>query len=226
MELLDLTVSEACWRAAGAPAPSVPETRALPGPVGCARCGGPLEVRTLTSRVVSKRFTDWDHWRTPGGRWVCAACAWIFTTDSLRRQMREVTATPSSRELSPVGLHHRLMSGVPASTAVILPLKPGRKHLIAHAEWGKVCVDDAVVSWTKSCADRLEAMTRLREFGFSVRQLKSHSPTYQVMIDIQPGLWPQIMTEWGLLDSWRQDNNPYWEIAVRASSPRVVVVAA
>ena len=84
-----MDVLTTAWTAVGAPtSPS-----STHGP--CARCGQHASL-TATRTVVSKVFTSFDTWVDPAGAGVCPACAWGYSTPSLRSSAHLVIRSPKS----------------------------------------------------------------------------------------------------------------------------------
>ena len=193
----------------------------------CARCARPTSSTTLASTVVSKVFTAYDDWHDCGASGVlCPICTWGYRTPQLRLVPHQVlagtsspagagAATPSVAMAAP-RLHALtarhvvdvLTEPIDPRTALIVPLRPGRKHLLPNAGWGKVTVDDAQLSWTAADAHRLHLVRRLRQAGFGSRQLAEPAPPYPVLRRAPASSWTQIITDWALLTPWR--NRQIW----------------
>lgn len=207
-----MDVLTAAWQACGQPRPAVPSRCGV-----CARCGCVDEHLTATRDVVSKVFTGYDAWRDPSGTGLCPACTWGHRTPELRTVAHLVTLTPLClQQLEPAALAELLSVAVPADLAVVVPLRPGRKHLFPAACWGRVTVDDAQLPWTAADADRLAAMRRLRALGFGSRMLTEPAPVWAVLRQL-PRHWAgQVLQDWSALDVWRS-RAPWFDLAVRAS---------
>lgn len=129
-----------------------PEDRAS----GCARCNRTTAVMTPVGQVISRRFTGYESWTNLAGRRLCAVCVWVYRHKPLRSDPHIVTRDPATlRQATPALLHQVLSTPVAADTAVILPLRPGRKHLVPGARWGMVTVEDIQLTWTSADANRL-----------------------------------------------------------------------
>lgn len=208
-----MDVLTAAWLGAGAPA------RLPAGPAGqCARCAatGPL---TPTRRAVSASFTGYDSWAHPAGGGLCPPCAWAYTTLSLRRVPHLVRRSPAT--LTPVSgpdVAALLRTGpLSSDLAVVVPLRPGRKHLLPAATWGQVTVDDARLSWTDADARRLHAVTRLRAQGFGTRMLTAPAPPFRVLHQLPASAWPAVAADWAALTPWRVPPGPWLALALHVT---------
>ena len=209
-----MDVLTAAWQACGQPLPAVHRNR---NRGACARCGRADDELVPTRDVVSKVFTGYDTWRDPSGSGLCPACTWAYRTPELRAVAHLVTfAPPCLQQLEPAALADLLSVAVPADLAVIVPLRPGRKHLLPAAVWGRVTVDDAQLPWTAADADRLAAMRRLRALGFGSRMLTEPAPVWSVLRKLPRNWVDQVLTDWAALDPWRS-RPPWFDLAVRAS---------
>lgn len=184
----------------------------------CARCPASDAPLIPTRLVVSKVFTAFDGWRDPTGHGVCAACAWAYQTRSLRRWPYLVTTKPGLRQLTPADLGRLLQQPLPAEVACIVPLRPGRKHLLPTAHWGRVTVDDASLTWTSADAARLAALRRLRRLGFGPRQLAEPAPAWGVLRRLPPKQRREVHHEWAVLAPWRR-SRLWFDVAVLATTP-------
>lgn len=204
------------------PAPVIaavdPDVAARP----CARCAQPTSSATLACKVVSKVFTAYDGWHDCSASGVlCPICTWGYRTPQLRLVPHLVqagmsspasanaanpaaaTAVPRLHALTARHVVDVLAEPLDPRTALVVPLRPGRKHLLPNAGWGKVTVDDAQLSWTAADAHRLHLVRRLREAGFGSRQLAEPAPPYPVLRRTPASSWTQLITDWALLTPWR-----------------------
>lgn len=206
-------VTEAAWRAAGQPNP-------FPGPRAsgtCARCEQPETELVPTRTVVSKTFIGYDNWSNPRARGLCPACAWAYSDDDLRKFPHLVHAQPALlKRLTGQDLAGILAAPLPADTAVIVPLHPGRKHLMPTAQWGRITIDDAHLRWTAAEAGRFAILRRLRFRGFGSRMLTEPTPPFDVLRRQDPADWPQLLIDWDHLQPWRAAR-PWLALAIRAS---------
>ncbi|QHE72650.1 hypothetical protein [Rhodococcus sp. WAY2] len=116
---------------------------------GCARCGRSTAVMIPVGQVVSRRFTGYESWTNLVGRNLCAVCVWIYRHRPLHTDAHIVTREPVMlRRANTALLHQVLSTTIDADTAVIVPLQPGRKHLLPDARWGQVTIDDTTLTWT------------------------------------------------------------------------------
>ncbi|MBC2644676.1 MULTISPECIES: hypothetical protein [unclassified Rhodococcus (in: high G+C Gram-positive bacteria)] len=190
-----------------------PDTRAA----RCARCGLTTAVMSPGGQVVSRRFTGYESWTNLAGRRLCEVCVWGYRHRSLRTGAHIVTRGPVTlTPANPALLHQVLSTTIDPDTAVIVPLRPGRKHLLPDARWGTVTADDAQLSWTSADAHRLAVMRRLRGHGFTETMLGDDAPSYPVLSRVAADQWPQVFDDWNHLALWRQAR-PWFEVGLRAT---------
>lgn len=189
------------WAAVGAPDLKDPVAGA------CARCGHQGQISAAAA--VSKNFTGYDGWVTPGRPGTCAACTWAYTYEPLRRAPHLIT-TGRLVELDLPGVRHVLADGegLPTNVALTYPLRPGRKHLLPVADWGRATIDDMRLPWTGRDAARLQLVIRLREQGFTGKSLTEHAPPYTRLRRLPPDQWPSVLNAWDELAVWR--SRPGW----------------
>ncbi|WP_206032253.1 hypothetical protein [Rhodococcus sp. A14] len=109
---------------------------------GCARCGHATREMTPVGQVISRRFTGFESWTDLAGRRLCAVCVWVYRNRPLRTDAHVITRSPATlRAANPALLHWVLSIPVGADTAAIVPLRPGRKHLLPDARWVHVSVN-------------------------------------------------------------------------------------
>lgn len=208
-----MDVLTTAWTAAGEP-DAVPDADAHTG--DCARCGTQSTRLTATRRVVSRVFTGVDGWHNLSGPGLCPPCTWGYRTPELRTTSHVVSTSPELRPLAAGQLEVLLSTPTPSYLAVIVPLRPGRKHLLPEASWGRVTVDDAQLPWGLGDTMRLAAMRRLRNLGFGSRMLTEPAPPWHVLRRIPRAHWPAILTDWPALDPWRR-RRPWFDLAAHAT---------
>ena len=127
-----MDVLTAAWVGAGSP---TPYATSLTG--DCSHCGS-------RDQLVAVRAGA-----NPSGRGVCPGCAWGYATAELRAGAHLVTRDPASlAPLDRAGVAALLRSGpLGADSALVVPLRPGRKHLLPMATWGRVAVEDVGLGW-------------------------------------------------------------------------------
>jgi hypothetical protein len=210
-----MDVLTAAWTAAGAPtSPS-----SIHGP--CARCGRQASL-TATRTVVSKVFTGFDSWVDPAGAGVCPSCAWGYSTPDLRSSAHLVTRSPKSglSDLTRPAVLEVLTSGrLNVDAALVVPLKPGRKHLIPDAVWGQVTLDDVHLPWTTADTDRLQVVADLRSRGFGTRMLEEPAPPWPILRRQPHADWIFVMAAWVQLDPWRTPASPWLALALHITVP-------
>lgn len=203
-----MQLSDAAWTAAGSPTPpAARESSTL-----CARCGSPSTLAVATSTVISKSFTAFDDWHDPQSPEVCSACAWCFTCDDLRRHPHLLRSSSLRLHrldrLDRRSLRLVLRRQLDPGTAVTVPLRPGRKHLLPIATWGRVTTDHGCLAWSSKDAARLAAVVRLRDHGFGSRSLGDPTPTSATLQTLERRHWAEIFIDWEQLEPWREA--PMW----------------
>ncbi len=210
-----MTVLATAWRAAGAPLRSDIALAAI-----CARCGRSAEL-TPARHAVSKSFTGYEDWVDPSGHGLCPTCCWAYSTESLRLRAHLVTADPISlAALTKTEVVEHLQRGaLEAGYAVIVPLRPGRKHLMPAAVWGRVTIEDAQLSWSAADATRLTTVAKLRSLGFGTRMIAAPAPAYSTLRRLPAQDWAQVISWWGELDPWRTVDSPWLALALHVTIP-------
>lgn len=208
-----------CFRDVAAAAFAADGGHADPGEDRCARCAATSVTVSPASAAVSRTFTGFDSWKCPAERGLCAPCVWAYRTPAWRRDIHRVTTDPGVDRLSPVKLGQILSAPLSVEVAVIVPLRPGRKHVLPHARWGEVAVDDVSLPWRSSDVALFAAVRRLRSAGFGVRDLREPSPPFQRMQTIAGRRWPAVLSDWEILAPMRP-MSVWWELAMRASTPK------
>lgn len=189
------------WDAAGAPG----LVESIAG--SCARCGRQGQISVAAA--VSKNFTGYDGWVAPGRPGTCAACTWAHTYEPLRRTPHLISAGQLA-ELDLSGVRQILTNdnGLPADVALIYPLRPGRKHLLPIATWGRVTIDDMRLPWAGQDAARLQLVIKLRRQGFTGPALSEPAPPYTRLRKLDSDQWPSVLDAWEQLAVWR--SRPGW----------------
>ena len=211
-----MDVLTAAWIGDGRP--TVEPSPTLEGP--CARCGTTAALVPARS-VISKAFTAFDGWSTPNGRGLCPACAWCYDTTSLRAVAHLVTRQlPALRRMTRDDAVVLLRAGALAvDLSLVVPLRPGRKHVVPAAEWGRVSVDDVPVPWSASDAQLLEAVLELRSQGFGTRMLAEPAPPVPVLKALAPDRWARVLQLWEALGPWRTPDSPWMDLALHITTP-------
>lgn len=219
------TVVQAAWAAAGSP---VIQPDLTPLPTGtCARCAaGSVEITRVTG-AISKLFTAFDGWHYPTLPGLCHACAWAYRTPCLRRSPHLVSAATGQLAEIAASKVTSVLAGGPLAhtTALVVPLRPGRKHLLPEARWGAITTDHATIPWSRADAGRMTALQRLRDHGFGTRMLTQPAPTWQVLRRQPLPQWAHIVDDWRRLDPWRQ-RRPWLALALHITTPTATRRAA
>ena len=186
----------------------------------CARCGADAAL-TPTGTVVSKSFTAFDGWRDVGGRGLCPPCAWGYTAPALRQVPHQVLREPARLiALTVAQVAIRLLLGrLQEGGALVVPLRPGRKHLMPSAGWGRITVDNAELSWTDREASLLGDVLTLRRAGFGTRMVREPAPPYTVLRRRPTATWAALLDAWARLAPWRSPDNPWLNLALHVTTP-------
>ncbi len=186
----------------------------------CARCTGIGPLVPVRS-VVSKVFTGFDDWANPRGAGLCAVCAWGFSDKRLRAGPYMVTMSPATLTLlDRTGAGDRLVQGaLRADHCLVVPLRPGRKHLLPTAAWGRVVVDDAHLPWSGRDAELLSLVVQLRGLGFGSRMIAEPAPPFSVLRSVESARWAWVLDAWSQLAEWRAPPSPWLALALHVSTP-------
>ena len=208
------TVLAAAFTAMGPPQPD-------PGhPVGrCARCARTAELRPVRE-AVSAQFTGFDDWRCASGSGLCPVCVWGYRSAALRREAHLVTRhPPECHAVQKPAVFALLSAGaVGPGQCLVVPVRPGRKHVMPTAVWGQVCTDTANLPWSAGDAGRLAAVGRLRRWGFGPRLLVQAAPAFAAVRRLEAQKWAQVFHTWEQVDPWRAGGQPWLEVAIWATA--------
>lgn len=194
---------------AGVESPVVDDV-AVGGP--CARCGSP-SGRISVADVVSRVFTGTDSWIHPAGRSLCGVCAWAYSAPRVREAIRCVSRAPAAvRELTLAQAYAQLSGGgLEASLALVIPIRPGRRHLLPQAQWGRIVTDHGCFTWSSTDADRLLAVHRLHGAGIPAAALMGAAAPWLVIDRARSsGQLAQTLNDWELLKPWRAGSMHPW----------------
>jgi hypothetical protein len=169
--------------------------------------------------VVSRKFTGWDGWADLSSRGLCPPCTWAYRTKALRTSPAVIQATPPRLDQPALaGVAAMLATSLPPRTAVLIPLQPGRKHLLPSAAWGTITTGDATFGWTTGDAVRLHALARLRRDGFGTRMLAGPAPAYPVLRRLPATRQGPVLDDWAALRPWRE-RRPWLTLALCLTMP-------
>lgn len=174
----------------------------------CRRCGAHGHLTPVAS-VVSAKFTGFDSLGHGDG--LCHVCAWAYSA-STRRLTLAISATAAT-VLDSVGLFDQLLRPT-VSTALVVPLS-GRKHVLPHAQWGTVRVDDINLVWRTSDITRLRTVAELRSRGVPPSTLEDPCPSWQWLRTQPEATWSATQQQWRSLTCWRA--TPYLQLVIKAT---------
>lgn len=210
--MVGVDVVVAAWRGAGSPAGAGSDAGV------CARCRLPAAL-VATGLVVSKNFTGYDGWAAPGRGGLCPACTWAHSAAPLRARAHMVCQDgPRLVALERSALLQVLLRGaMAAGCAVVVPLRPGRKHVLGAATWGQVATEAGPMPWRAGDVARLAAVTRLRSAGFGTRMICQVAPAYPVLAALDTHRVPAVLEDWAALAPWRR-GGAWLELALHATT--------
>jgi len=215
-----MDVLAAAWIAVGTPLLIEPS---LAG--ACARCGTSGALVPVLA-VVSKVFTAYDGWVNPAGCGMCPVCTWGYRYPQLRATAHQVTRDPL--ELRPVRAFQAgqlLDRTAKPNTAIVVPLRPGRKHLLPTAQWGRVTVEDVHLPWTAADVARLAVVRELRAAGFGSHMLTHPAPPWAVLRRLPANRWSDVQAAWVCLEPWRR-RRPWLALAVHVTAAPAPALAS
>lgn len=200
------------WQAAGSPCPMTPAT----GPSLCGCCGTTAETWPA-KKAISRNFTGYDHWARPAHPWLCAACTWSYTDPALRDHPHLLTRTPPAiTQTSLDTIANRLCQGpLTSDSALVVPLRPRRRHLLPHAAWGRISLDTATIPWTARDATLMSDYRWLRRQGFSATHITARAPDFTQLQRCPAQTRSQILSTWQRLHAWRCPDSPWLALASR-----------
>jgi hypothetical protein len=204
----------AAYRAAGSPLPA--PAAAVPPSGSCARCAAVEEPLVAVGESLYPVVGRKDRWVRPRGRTLCPPCAWVYRTADSRRTAHVITRDPDrSVAVDPPALYRVLSAPLPLSVAVLLPA--GGRDVLPRAQWGHLSVSDTDLPWTRSDADAVIAMARLRMRGFLGSALHEVTPPMDTLSTLPMGEWERTFADWAVIDPWRTDI-PRWTAALHATA--------
>lgn len=205
-----MNVLTAAWIGTESPAPTV-----TLGVGSCARCASTADLVPARS-TVSPAFTGYDDWVDPSGAGLCPPCTWGYRNPALRSEAHLVTRRPATlRAVTCREVHDVLTRGaLGPDLALVVPLRPGRKHVLPTARWGRVTVEDTHLPWSARDAALLKALTGLRRRGFGTRMLIEAAPPFAALRKLPRSQWAPTMRDWALLEPWREPAGPWLALAL------------
>lgn len=212
-------VVNVAWQAAGQPKVLPVSEAGL-----CARCGL-VDHLTPVRHVVSRNFAGFDSWCYPWRDGICPACCWAYRTPLLRTVPHLIVRYPAMVvSLAGRELRATLARPLTSASAIVLPLRPGRKHVISGAAWGHIATDNDLLPWTEDDAARLDLVDQLRTAGFTDRSLFEPAPPYPLLRALPTDQIPDILNWWDQLEQWR--HNPVWlQVALKTARTPAAAMA-
>ncbi|UGQ55731.1 hypothetical protein LRL17_33145 (plasmid) [Rhodococcus qingshengii] len=185
----------------------------------CARCAKADTPIEPARSAISRTFTAFDSWKAPTEKGLCAPCRWAYQTPELRTRMHLITTAPAMTELTQPRLARTLSAPLTSEIALVVPLRrPARKHILPHARWGGVAVEDTCLPWSDRDVAAAAAMRRLRSHGFGERMLGESAAPYAVLRTVPARRWPAIFEDWDHLSAYRHVDR-WWALALLATKP-------
>lgn len=214
-ERTDHTPALAAWRSQH---PHDELDEPAPG-TACARCAA-AAATTATTKVLHRGFTSVDDWRSPSATALCPACVWCYTTPALRSSALKVTASPATLSLLTLPqLLTELTNPIAPDTAIAIPSRPGRKHMLPAATWGRVTLDETPLTWSTEDCTRLAALVQLRTLGASTVDLPKPVPPWKMVAMTPAGDRPALLDAWDSLTPWRRA--PAWMIVATIAATSI-----
>lgn len=207
-------VATAAWQANGSPSPATGDTGTCP----C--CGREGEV--CAAPAVSKSFTGFDGWHSATGVRLCPACTWAHTWPSARRVPLLVGKAHTCASLTRVQLRDLLMAPVGRDVAVVVPLRPGRKHVLPQAQWSMVNTEAGQLHWGTRQVQLLRAVVTLRQFGIPAGALRDPAPPYRAIAALPPAQISAALAAWSQLREWRVAPTVWMSLAIYLAQPAIV----
>lgn len=206
------------WEAFGGPAPQGDTGPTQTG--RCARCNATTDTGFLVRRVVSDKFTEWDHYTRDYDPIWCTPCTWGHTSTDLRTRAWFISGE-NVREADPADVAETLREPLGRHIAITIPLSR-KKHTLPYAQWGKVTTDDRLLPWGHTEAARLRDVTKLRELGFTEAALTETVPRFDTLASLHDSTKNSVMETWARLTPWRRDK-VYLDVSARITrTPRSV----
>lgn len=174
----------------------------------CRRCGTRDHLVPVSS-VVSAKFTGFDSLGHGDG--LCPICAWAYSATT--RRLTLAISPSAAIVLDSVGLFDQLLRPT-VSIALVVPLS-GRKHVLPHAQWGTVRVDDINLVWRASDINRLRIVAELRSRGAPTSTLTDPCPSWRWLRTQPEATWTATQQQWRLLTCWRA--TPHLQLAIKAT---------
>lgn len=201
------------WQSAGSPQPGD-----LSDAGRCARCLDETDL-VPAADVVSNKFTGRPDWADPHGQGLCPACTWAYRTLELRRRPMLVDSHEhQATHLEHADLYQLLTAGpLPQHLAITLPIS-GRKHVLPHATWGRICADGALIPWSGDDSDRLVVVAGLRAAGVPATKLAHAAPPWSVARSMPPGAIATLLERWQAVDPWRR-RTLWLDVAIAVTHP-------
>ncbi len=174
----------------------------------CARCAT-AAATAATTKILHRGFTSVDDWKAPTSTALCPACIWCYSTAQLRSSVLKVTAAPAGLTLLTLPqLLLELGQTVRQDVAIALPSRPGRKHMLPSAAWGRVTLDEQPLTWSSADATRLNTLADLRRLGASATDLLKPVPAWKMVTMTPASARPALLSAWEDLAPWRR--SPAW----------------
>lgn len=180
----------------------------------CGRCG--LEENlTPLKEIVSNNFTGWGT-VNPATSGFCDSCAWGYRDERLRFLPMIVSLDGNAIFASNKQVATLLSYSLSPDFAISVPFL-GKKHLLPHAEWGKVVSDDGALSWRSAEAGLIEVFSHLRAFNIYESEFLEPAPPFRAVLNLSSDTNAilELMNWWEKLIVWQR--SPYFRVALRAT---------
>jgi len=186
-------------------------------------CGRCQRTSALISfkHILSNNFTGWGT-VDPSAEGLCDSCAWGYREERLRYLPVIVYSRGHALFASNQEVKNLLLNSLPPDVVATVPFL-GKKHLLPHAEWGKVVGDDGNLSWRSPEAELVGIIEKLREFNIYESELAEPAPPSRVVMLLYADANKMIalMDLWDRLRSWQ--HSPHLKISLRATRLNYVI---
>lgn len=193
----------AAWQHSGRPEPinDYPKKYIISGQ--CSHCGQVGNV-VLAKRVVSKVFTNWDHYSNIDKPVWCNPCIWAFSEKNNRSEAIAVINDTMYTCYQIQSLKELFKTSLSEKSFVSVALKKN-KHVLPYAQWGHVRIEDLTFRWAERESNWLITIEYLNSMGFALGDIKNDdSPSSFIIATISKEDAKKVYTLWETLAPLRK----------------------
>lgn len=186
----------------------------------CGRCQRESHLISF-KHILSNNFTGWGT-VDPSAEGLCDSCAWGYREEKLRYLPVIVYTHGRAIFASNNEVKTLLSNSLSPDIVVSVPFL-GKKHLLPHAEWGKVIGDDGNLSWRSPESELVDIVDKLRTFGIYESELVEPAPPSRVVMLLysDANQMIELMGLWDRLRMWQ--HSPHLKISLRATRSNYVI---